>query len=354
MRIKNNPKIFYLACGLLAEGDRRYDSGDAEITALADKIRKVAVDANILQWFNLAKTGQVEVNPYWPRGHAMLMATLFMEEGSTLDIEPFVDFLEGVDMTDPIGREEFIEWIGRLPEILTYAEGVFRDFWKEYCSIMFVRTNSWMPEIETSRLPLKEFFAGNVPHLVLVPNLFAGPYAADFVCCFENTVILVACKPDVESMLAKALHDKVVEHRGKIDGFARRHSIAAFADYDKMKDLGYTQDDDPAQTGRIIEECFVRALSTILSGGGEGRMQVHIKCGFVGLPIIAEHFARHRPKAENLGVFISGVLKDMTPPEPAEKPPKKKKESKKETKKESAKENKNEVKLEADQDDNDN
>ena len=288
MRIKNNPKIFYLACGLIAEGDRRYDLDDIEITALADKIRKISVQPDILQWFNLAKTGQVEVNPYWPRGHAMMMATLFLD-GAEFDIDRFTAFLESVNMQDPIGEDEFREWIGRLPEILTYSESIFRDFWKEYCEIMFARTTGWAPEIEASRQPLKEFFGrSNMPNLVFAPNLFASPFAADFV-HFDNIVTMIACKPDVENVLQEVLRARVAEHSEKIAAFCEEHS-----------------------NEHVTEECFVRTLSTILAGGGEGRMQSHVNCGFIGVPAIAKYFEEHRPKAENLGDFIDIALKGMT------------------------------------------
>ena len=292
MRIKNNPKIFYLACGLLAEGDRRYDSDDAEIAALAEKIQKAApeasLDAEILQWFNLAKTGQVEKNPYWPRGHAMMMATLFLN-GKELDIDHFVEFMETVNMQDPIGEEEFRQWLGRLPEVLAYTENVFRGLWKEYCKIMFVRTNSWMPEIEASRKPLKEFFGrGNIPNLVMLPNLFAGPFAADFVRQGDD-IIMIACKPDIERILQEALRDIIAKYEEKIAAFYEERD-----------------DDEP-----VTQECFVHALSTILAGGGEGRVQAHVNCGFANLPAIIKYFEKHRPDADNLGDFIDIVLKGM-------------------------------------------
>jgi hypothetical protein len=311
MRVKNNPKIFYLACGLLAEGDRRYDRDDAEIAALADKIRKVSLDADILQWFNLAKTGQVKENPYWPRGHAMLMAALFMEEGAKFDINRFTAFLDSINMQDPVGKEEFRQWINRLPEILTYAEGIFRDFWKEYCQIIFARTNSWMPKIEASRRLLKEFFGG-IPNLVLVPNLFADPFAADFVTIRDDTVTVIACKPDIESMLREVFHEEVAKYRDKITVFSEEqgYELGDFADAEKMRELGYMQNSDNI-AHVIIEECFVRALSAILAGGGERRLESHVDMGFTGLPAIGNYFREYRPKSDGLGDFIDIVLKGM-------------------------------------------
>ncbi|MDR2182606.1 MAG: hypothetical protein LBE55_00355 [Clostridiales bacterium] len=290
MRIKNNPNIFYLACGLLVDGDRRYDQNDAEIAALAGKIcddaSRDALDADILQWFNLAKAGQVETNPYWPRGHAMMMAVLFAD-GADFDIDRFMEFLKGINILDPVGQDEFREWIGHLPEILAYSEGIFRGFWKEYCEIMFARRAGWAPEIEASRLPLKEFFGcGNMPNLVLAPNLFADPWHADFVHNPEGTVVLIAAKPDVESMLHETLRAKIAEHSEKIAVFYKEHG----EEY-------------------VTEECFVRALSTILAGGKKGRVQSHVNCGFVGVPTIVDFFEKHRPNADNLGDFIDSVLK---------------------------------------------
>ncbi|MCL2377330.1 MAG: hypothetical protein FWC76_08065 [Defluviitaleaceae bacterium] len=311
MRIKNNPKIFYLACGLLAEGDRRYDKHDAEIVALADKICAADVDRSVLQWFNLAKTGQVDENPYWPRGHAMLMAVLFMEENEKYGLNQFSDYLESKNMKDPVGRAEFQEWISRLPVILTYTEGVFRGFWKEYCELMFARTSSWMPEIEASRTPIKEFFGVSVPNLVLAPNLFASPFAADFLNFNEKTITLIAGKPNVEIMLNERLHAEIAKHRDKIIAFAESNGLADFANLKKMKEIGYMQGDDAAYIADVIQECFVRVLSIYLAGGIEGRLKSHVSYGFTGLSTIAKYFEIRRPKAENLGDFVDIVLEGM-------------------------------------------
>jgi len=217
----------------------------------------------------------------------MLMAVLFADDGG-LDIDQFLEFLEGINMKDPIGEDEFREWIGRSPEILTYIEDVFRGFWNEYCRIMLARTPQWAPKIEASHRPLKEFFGrGNVPNLVLAPNLFASPFATDFV-KLEGATAMIACKPDVENILQEVLRDSVGLHSKKIAVFCEEYG-------DEY----------------VTQECFVRALSTILAGGGEGRMQSHVNCGFVGVPTIAKYFEEHRPKAENLTDFIETVLKGM-------------------------------------------
>ena len=295
MRIKNNPKIFYLACGLLAEGDMRYDKNDVEVAALADKIqrasREASLDAEILQWFNLAKTGQIEPNPYWPRGQAMMMAIFFTDDSNKLDIDQLMTFLESTDIKDPIGDDEFREWIGRLPEVLAYTESIFRVFWKEYCKIIFVRTGNWMPEIEASRKPLKEFFGKNPPNLVLAPNLFADPFSADFVRCDDDAVILIACKPDIERMLQEAL-------RGVI------------AKYDEKFAAVCEDGDEGEEHSKALatQECFIRALSTILAGGDQGRIQSHVNSGFTSVPAIAKCYEKHRPKADSLGDFIDIVF----------------------------------------------
>jgi len=311
MRIKNNPKIFYLACGLLVEGDRRYDKHDAEIVALADKIRKVQIDKSVVQWFNLAKTGQVDENPYWPRGHAILMAALYMEENENYGINHFSDYLESVNMKDPVGRAEFRDWFSRLPVILTYTEAQFRGFWKEYCEIMFARTSSWMPEIQASRTPIKEFFGAAAPNLVLAPNLFASPFAADFLRFDDNVITLIASKPNVEIMLTEILNAEIAKHHDKFSSFGSKYGLAGFADAAKMKKLGYMQENSSACIADVIEECFVRALSIILAGGDEGRMKRHVSYGFTGLNIISNYFAVHRPKVENLGGFVDIVLEGI-------------------------------------------
>jgi len=300
MRIKNNPKIFYLACGLLANGYTQYDHDDAEIVALAKKIQEAAqqatLDAEIMQWFDSEAAGQ-----------AMQMAAVYTEDAKT----------------------------SNLNDIVASMESIFRGFWKEYCGIMFARTNGWMPEIEAARRPLREFFGrDNIPNMVLSANLFASPGSTDFVNISDggaDTTIHIACKPDMEGILRGVLRTTLTQHSEKIVAFCVDNSAKAFVDAEKMQELGYIlvvevdddgEDGEPehdiAETTTIsplaIEECFARALSTVLTGGSDERQQLHIGEGFTALADIVKYYEEHRPRADSLGDFIDIVLKGVALP----------------------------------------
>jgi len=206
MRIKNNPKIFYLACGLLVAGDRQYDQADAEVAALVEKIQETAVDADILQWFDLEKA------------HDIMVSTLLVEDGQDFDVDRIMVFLSNVNRFSPIDQEGSRKWLARLPEILTYLEGVFRGFWKEYCALMFARTNSWMPEIEASRKLLKEFFGReNIPGMMLAANLFASSSVAGFLRLPDGTVCMIGSRPDIEGMLQEVMRPKLMPQEYCVD-----------------------------------------------------------------------------------------------------------------------------------------
>ena len=57
MPIENNKNLFLVNIGLLHAGADAYDHGDAEISALAQRIRAVPLPGAIKMWFARARTG---------------------------------------------------------------------------------------------------------------------------------------------------------------------------------------------------------------------------------------------------------------------------------------------------------
>jgi hypothetical protein len=74
MKVENNRYLFYILIGLISSGANAYDHNDVDISSLAERIGKLKISDDIKTWFSRAKTGQVEVNPYWPRGSAVATA----------------------------------------------------------------------------------------------------------------------------------------------------------------------------------------------------------------------------------------------------------------------------------------
>ena len=308
MNVENNRSLFYVAAGLVSSGADAYDHNDAEISALVKQICELALSENMQSWFARARTGQVEVNPYWPRGSAIATACFFVENGH-FDVDACFSFFDSAGaMADPIGADDFRAWISDLPKVLSYFETlpVIRPLWEEYSRIAGNRMSAWELMIDRAVKKAHEFFGENVPEMTFAPNLFAA-YSTDFV-HVGNKIITIASEPDVESMLHEVLHTVVAVYRAQIAAFAGQHGLCGFANCYKMIEFGYMVDDSAASVARAIEECIVRAVSVVLANKNDERLQSHVEYGFDGVPFIAEQFKIIRPTHEGFAGFIDAVL----------------------------------------------
>jgi hypothetical protein len=292
---------------LLSSGANAYDHNNADISALAERIGKLKISNDIKNWFTRARTGQVEVNPYWPRGSAVATACFFVENGN-FDIDAFFSFCESTCMSDPIGIEDFRLWISDLPKILAYIETLpdIQSLWDEYCRIVNVRMHKWNDIINEAAKTAQDFFGGKAPEMSFSPNLFAA-YSTDFV-RIGNKIITIASEPDIESMLHETLHTFVAAYRKKIMNFSKKYGLVNFANREKMIEFGYMTDDSVASITHVIEECFVRAISVVLAGKSDERLNIHAEYGCDSVPFIASHFKTIHPTIDEFGVFIDTVL----------------------------------------------
>ena len=306
--IHKNRKLFYVATGLVHSGAKAYDHDDAEVLALVNQIMKLNIPKNISEWFLRARTGQVEVNPYWPRGSAAAMACFFANDGY-FDIDTCLSFFDSTGaMIDPIDSEDFRLWISDLPKVISYFEEteLMQALWEKYCRIVDSRASKWDKSIKQAIKAATDFFGENLPEMSFSPNLFAA-YNTDFV-RIRSRITTIASEPDVESILHETLHIAVAVHRDKIIEFAKRNGLNDFANQDKMIELGYMVDDTAVSISHAIEECFVRAMSVVLANKNDERLQAHAKYGFNSVPFIAIHFKEILPTADKLESFINAVF----------------------------------------------
>ena len=312
MQVELNRNLFYILAGLVSSGANTYDHNDTEISALAEKIVNLDISENIKSWFSRARTGQVEVNPYWPRGSAVAAACFFIQLHGVFDIDACFSFFDSTGAAaDPIGDEDFRAWISDLPKVLSYFEEyeAIKPLWDEYCHIVNSRMPKWNLQIDEATKAADSFFAGAAPEMYFSPNLFAA-YNADFV-RIGNRITTISSEPDVESMLHETLHMAVAVHREKIMEFSRKNGLMNFADRDKMMEFGYMADDSVDSIAHVIEECFVRAVSVVLANKNDERLNAHVMYGCDGVPFIALHFKNMKPTVKEFGEFIDVVLECM-------------------------------------------
>jgi len=310
MKVEKNRKLFFVLAGLVSSGANAYDHNDTEVAALAERIVSLDISINIRTWFSHARTGQVEVNPYWPRGSALSAACFFVEKG-IFDIDTFFSFFESTAISDPIGIDDFRLWISELPKVLLYMEtqSDLQSLWDEYNRIVEKRMPKWICVIDEANKTAQRFYNDNAPEMSFSPNLFSA-YSTDFVRT-GNKIITIAAEPDIESMLHETLHTIVAAYRDRILTYSEKHGLIGFADRDKMMELGYMEDDSASSITHVIEECFVRAISVVLAGKNDERLCVHAEFGCDGVPFIASHFKKLYPTVNDFGAFVDTVFSDM-------------------------------------------
>ena len=311
MNIESEKKIYAITCGMVAAGYDLYTTAWVDLYDFAQEAAQLTLDEDIKGWFKKARTGQAEVNPYWPRGHAVLSAVFFID-GDGFDIDGFIAFFDETGVTDPFSRESFREWIAELPRVLEYMDKKAAGLWEKYKTLLNHLTYGSEPLMIKTRKIADDFFEGEAKELLFAPNPLYSPYATDFVHT-GNKIVVIGHSCDTESMLHEALHIEVAKYRDKITAFSKKHSNGAFADLEKMIYMGYIDqkthvDEYNESYIRVIEECFVRGISTVLAGGGARRLTAHAHDGFGSVPIIGTYFEQSRPKASELGAFIDSVL----------------------------------------------
>ena len=307
MNVERNRNLFFVLAGLVSSGANAYDHNDTDVSALAERIVKLDISESIRTWFSRARTGQVEVNPYWPRGSALSTACFYIEKGF-FDIDTFFSFFDSTAISDPIGMDDFRTWISELPDILLYMETQFDilSLWDEYNRIIDKRLSKWICVIDEAKKAAQGFYGDNAPDMSFSPNLFAT-YSTDFV-RIGNKIITIAAEPDVESMLHETLHTIVAAYRDRILTFSEQHGLMGFANRDKMMEFGYMEDDSASSITHVIEECFVRAISVVLAGKRDERLYVHAEYGCDSVPFIASHFIKLSPTVNEFGAFIDTVF----------------------------------------------
>ena len=320
MYVSNNPNIFYMAAGLVAAKEKDeytyWNTFDGYIYDLIEKINEISINDYTRDWFRRAETGQVNVNPYWPRGSAMHSATFFLQNDD-FNVDEFLRFYYGTGVRDPVGDEDFRSWIMDVPRILSYMKGMYStsSAWEAWCAIVENRKTDWESIAKNAQEVLSEFFVNNAPKMLFSPNLLIHFCETNFV-HLHDSIVTIAYQPDVESMIHEALHTEVSKHRDIINTLHEAYKINDFFDYLRMLDYGYlhqfeTQEENTASYLHVVEECLVRGISTVLAGGGERRLAAHANSGFGCVPYIGRCFTEKQPNAAQLGDFISNVIRNF-------------------------------------------
>jgi len=277
--IINNPNIFYMMSGLINDEYTNWASFDGYVYELITEIQKIKFDDNVKKWFDNAKLLDGSINPYWPRGFAMVAAAINHPQGLK-------------------NHSEHEQWLFHVPDVLEYMKSMFenssaRQKWDE---IISSRHDMWLEIVDKASEIMQSFSEGKAPIFNFAPNLLVHPYETNFI-TVGNSITIIAYEPDVESMLHEACHVLIRPYTHYFENCDDYY----FADYIKMADMGYYAEG-------IIEECFVRAISTVLAGGGVRRLATHANQGFGAVPYIGQQFEQGLLSIDKLEHLILEVI----------------------------------------------
>lgn len=308
MDVLKLPAILYVCAGLTASGQRGYDPTDPDAVELVRLIDAAALPADLVQWFRSARTGQVAVNPYWPRGSTATCACLFLTADGRLNQDALFGFLQSTGSTDPIGEADVRRWIRKLPAVLRSMAALpaMEPLWEAYVRIVDRRAPAWEDMLRRAARAADRFYAGCGPELVFVPALHLQ-YNADFV-RIGSRIYTIAASPQPETVLHEALHTAVAAHHDVMKAYAAQHGLNGLADRARMMELGYLRDDSIDSVAHVLEECLVRALSVVLSGGPEARLREHAAYGCTSVPWLGQAAAGQPPTAATLGAWLRAAL----------------------------------------------
>lgn len=259
MKMLISRELFAAYCGLLKAGYDLYDPHDSIAHQVNCAVQEMAIPQASIAYFECARTEQITVNPYYPRGNDM-GAMCFFADDRLEDGFRFLRESGSPEVDDP----SFHDWIAGLSGHLTAVqetEGFASAFasWQAALSRRFVDVES---EIRAAERRLTDAL-GIRQDISFAPNPLQSPFQTDFV-RRDGQLIVIATAFVRESAIHEALHPYVAAHRGTLAQMLTQRGLRLFADEQRLRQYGYLWDDSPESQLHAMEECVVRALCGVV------------------------------------------------------------------------------------------
>jgi hypothetical protein len=307
MCIEINKHLFASYCGLVSSGYALTDLSDPEIKLLYEQIRGMDVPASTRAYFAQARTDQIAVNPYYPRGSDISAACFFLGK-------PAAEFLQFIkSCASPSAQDPaFAGWIAQLGSAIEQIEPLppFEGLWQTYRALAEKRNADAGRQVRgTQELLVQHGFATGV-RLVFAPNLLQSPYLADFAFT-DATLYLIATRYSETAALHEYLHTFFTHQGDLLTAILRRDGIERYVDVPKMLQIGYMQDRSTASQCHALEDCFIRGLVGSLASERialPDYVQMNVNMGFSAVPRLIAFGRQHPPQASDMDNFIWQAL----------------------------------------------
>jgi hypothetical protein len=307
MCVEISKPLFASYCGLIASGYSLTDLRDVEIKRLYERIHSIDLPKNIRAYFAQAKTNQIEVNPYYPRGSDISAACFFLGKPAS-DFLRFLNDCGSPSCNDPA----FAGWISQLSHMVAQIEATpqFEDLWGAYRALAEKRSAEIGRQVRaTHESLLKDGFATDVA-LVFAPNLLQSPYLADFAFT-DLTLYIIATTFSETALLHEYFHIFFAHKRDLLMRLLGKNGIDRYVDTSKMLEIGYMHDLSMASQCHALEDCIIRGIVGILAGERVSRpdyVQMSVNMGFTCVPRILALGEKCRPNKGNMDAFVVDAL----------------------------------------------
>jgi hypothetical protein len=259
MRVEINRNLFAAYCGLTISGYDMANCSDVNILRLVEAIRSVVFSEKIREYFSHAKTNQISVNPYFPRGNALSAACFFVDA----QLDSLLDFITstGVMKLD----EAFIQWISQLPEMLnviTENDG-FLPLWEKNNQIISTKMLEYNEIIDRVFSSLNSYGYITDVDVIYSPNILQSPFLADYV-SKDGKLYIISSECRENALLHEYLHLSLKEMIPQLEMLVTEYGIEAFIDASRIRAMGYMIDDSIESKCHALEDCIVRGLSAVM------------------------------------------------------------------------------------------
>ncbi len=307
MCIEINKHLFASYCGLVASGYSLTDLRDPEVKRLYERIHSIDFPAHICAYFSEAKTNQIAVNPYYPRGSDLSAACFFSDKPAS-DFLQFLKSCGSPSYDDPA----FAEWISRLSDTVDQIEKMapFESLWETYYALAEKKSTGIDRQMRTTHaLLMRDGFATEV-QLIFAPNLLQSPYLADFAFT-DSKLYIIATAFSETAVLHEYFHIFFAPKRDLWMRILSKNSIDRYVDTSKMLEIGYMRDHSMESQCHALEDCMIRGVVGILASermAWPDYIQMNVNLGFTYVPNILALGEQRRPNPSNMDAFIEQAL----------------------------------------------
>ena len=274
-----NKHLFASYCGLISSGYSLTDLSDSDIKILYNKIQKLSLDIDSLNYFSFAKTNMIDVNPYYPRASDMAAACFFLEN----DISEYIDFLNFCN-SPSVNDKEFLKWIASLNTHIKIIESnkEFDSIFSAYERLVTDRFTDIDKQLNNFESIIQSFSNYNIK-FVFAPNLLQSKYLTDFV-FKDDKLYIISTSFSAISATHEYFHILLKDKQELLKKLIKHININDFIDTNAMLKLGYMNNNSEDNKLNAMEDCIIRALCGFIiePENVEKYFKMNTECGFIG------------------------------------------------------------------------